>query len=114
MTGSKRLYPIAIVVPLLMVHHASAGVCAAKAVPVTVCALKTDGTRQTFDDSCQAQMVRHATILHRGKCVGGGACSDINKPVCATDPETHTPSSYANLCSAEHANAPFLHNGACH
>ena len=77
-----------------------------------VCALKRDGTRDTFPNACEARRAR-AKILHPGKCEGGPICPFIYLPVCAIDPATGKPRTYPNLCVAESDNARWIRNGDC-
>ena len=75
-----------------------------------VCALKRDGTRETFSNACFARRA-HARVLHAGDC-NGRICSFIFDPVCARDPQGFR-RTYSNLCIAENADAVFLRKGAC-
>jgi hypothetical protein len=84
-------------------------VCPKNILPV--CALNSDGTRATFNNSCEAERAG-ATVLHDGRC-HGTMCSMIVKPVCATDPKTGKERTYGNLCFAEHANAKYVRAGRC-
>ena len=86
----------------------AAGICPLVVLPV--CALKKDGTRETFANACFARRA-HARVLHAGDC-NGRICSFIYDPVCARDPQGFR-RTYSNLCIAENADAVFLRKGAC-
>jgi hypothetical protein len=77
-----------------------------------VCALKSDGTRATMNNQCEALRGR-AQVLHDGACEGGDMCAMLYKPVCGIVPATGEPHTYSNLCVAEHADAKIDHDGAC-
>ena len=66
-------------------------------------------------DLLQSRIARrhHATVLHRGKCIGGEFCNFIWMPVCAFNPFTQMKQTYPNLCVAEHDNAVWMSNGPC-
>ena len=87
---------------------AKIGICPRIFLPV--CALKPDGTRETFSNACVARSA-HARVLHSGKC-NGPICTFVFLPVCARDPQGF-PRTYPNFCVAENDNAVFLHKGAC-
>lgn len=86
----------------------AAGICPFIVAPV--CALKRDGTRETFSNACFARRA-HARVLHAGDCFGP-ICFFIYDPVCARDPRGF-PRTYSNLCVSENANAVFLRKGTC-
>ncbi len=89
---------------------ADAAICPRIFLPV--CALNPAGVRMTYANGCLARAA-HATILHRGKCIGGVFCPFIWQPVCAIDPFWKQKRTYPNLCVAEHDNAVWVHNGPC-
>ncbi len=102
-----------LIASLLLAGPASAAdemVCAMVKKPV--CALKSDGTRATFDNACQASRAQ-AKTLHDGACEGGDMCSMLYKPVCGLQPGSGNQHTYSSVCVAEHANAKIAHDGAC-
>jgi hypothetical protein len=84
------------------------GICPLVVLPV--CALKRDGTRETFSNACFARLA-HARVLHAGDCFGQ-FCFFIFEPVCARDPQGFR-RTYPNLCASEKADAVFLRKGEC-
>lgn len=76
-----------------------------------VCAFNKNGNRADYNNACEARRVG-ATILHEGKCLGP-ICEREWKPVCAINPLSHMPQTYASACFADLANAVFLRNGTC-
>ena len=76
-----------------------------------VCALKRDGTRDTFANACVARNAR-ARVLHDNPCARGPMCAFIYDPVCARDPRGIR-RTYGNLCMAENDNAVVLRKGRC-
>jgi hypothetical protein len=95
---------------LLVSPLAHAGMCPMIYKPV--CGLLPDGKRATFGNSCEAGNMK-ARILHQGACEAGTMCFEIYKPVCAINPATGKPKTYANSCFAEMANAVSVGDGAC-
>ena len=57
--------------------------------------------------------MKGSRVLHVGVCYRTSGCQKDLRPVCASDPRTHKPTTYGNLCAAEKANATFLSNGTC-
>lgn len=90
------------------IHRADAAVCSALNAPV--CALKKDGSKQTFTNAgCAA--TEGARVLHKNGC-SWVACVPWH-PVCAMDPATKKPATYSSLCSAEFYHATLLSDGKC-
>ena len=79
-------------------------------VSAPVCALKKDGSKQTFTNAgCAA--AEGARVLHKD------ACRYVTcvpwRSVCALDPATKKPTTYSSVCSAEYYHATVLSEGAC-
>ena len=97
----------------------SDGVLAAKARRVVmnqpVCGLRADGPR-TYDNSLAATR-DHARVMHVGGCEPFGCWSLMgvlrSEPMCGVNPLTHARMTYPNRCAAEHAQATWVHDGAC-
>jgi hypothetical protein len=94
---------------LLAPSPASAAIKICPAIFEPVCAVKRDGTRETFGNACLAKR-DHARILHTGRCFGP-ICAFFGE-VCARVPG-HRPQTFSSACTAEQANATVLHNGPC-
>ena len=98
---------------------ASDSVSAAKAHRVAmnqpVCGLRTDGPR-TYDNSYAAKR-DHARVMHVGGCNPLACAGWIgllpSEPLCGVNPLTHVRMTYPNKCAAEHAQAVWVHDGAC-
>ncbi|MBI3699425.1 MAG: hypothetical protein HY242_03130 [Afipia sp.] len=91
-------------------HRADAARSCSK-LNVPVCALKKDGSKQTFTNAgCAA--IEGAKVLHKDSC-SWFACVPYAKPVCGLDPTTRKPTKYASACSAEYYNAVVLSDRAC-
>ena len=79
-------------------------------VSAPVCALKKDGSKQTFTNAgCAA--AEGARVLHKDSC-RWVTCVPW-KSVCAIDPTTKKPTTYSSVCSAEYYHATVLSDGAC-
>ncbi len=90
------------------IQRADAAACSALNAPV--CALKKDGSKQTFTNAgCAA--AEGARVLHKDSC-RYVTCVPWH-PVCATDPTTRKPTTYSSLCSAEYYHATLLSEGKC-
>jgi hypothetical protein len=98
---------------------ASDNVLAAKAHRVAmnqpVCGLRADGPR-TYDNSSAAKRDK-ARVMHVGGC-NPIACAGLiglipSEPMCGINPLTHVRMTYPNKCAAEHAQAIWVHDGAC-
>lgn len=75
-----------------------------------VCALKKDGSKQTFTNaSCAA--IEGAKVLHKDACAWF-ACVP-GRTVCAIDPATRKPSTYNSMCTAEYYNAVIVSERMC-
>jgi hypothetical protein len=91
------------------IHRADAA-RACSQVSAPVCALKKDGSKQTFTNaSCAA--AEGARVLHKDSC-RWVTCVPWKK-VCALDPTTRKPTTYSSVCSAEYYHATVLSDGAC-
>ena len=97
----------------------SDSVLAAKAHRVVmnqpVCGLRADGPR-TYDNSSAAKRDK-ARVMHVGAC-NPIACAGViglvpSEPMCGVNPLTHARTTYPNKCAAEHAQAIWVHDGAC-
>ena len=97
----------------------SDGVLAAKvhrvAMNQPVCGLRADGPR-SYDNSSAAKRDK-ARVMHVGGC-NPIACAGLiglvpSDPMCGVNPLTHVRMTYPNKCAAEHAQAIFVHDGAC-
>ena len=94
----------------LGIHRAEAArVCSQVNIPV--CAIKKDGSRQTYTNASCAG-IDGAKVLHKDAC-HWFACVPWRTPVCALDPVTRKPTKYASACSAEYYNATLLSERAC-
>ena len=91
----------------LGIHRADAALVCSK-VNIPVCALKKDGSKQTFTSAG----IDGARVLHKDAC-HWFACVPWKTPVCALDPVTKKPVKYASACSAEYYNATLLGERAC-
>ena len=84
------------------------------AVNQPVCGLREDGPRSY--DSANAAKRDHARVVHIGECFPI-ACSWMGaiqaEPMCGVNPLTHVRMTYPSKCAAEHAQAIFVHDGAC-
>jgi hypothetical protein len=89
--------------------RAQASICTTDVIPV--CAVKKDGSRQTYSNACWAKL-DHARVLHPGMCLGPICIFNLN-PVCAIDPVKGYPRTYPSLCAAETANARWVRDGTC-
>jgi len=97
----------------------SDGALAAKvhrvAISQPVCALRADGPR-SYDSSYAAKR-DHARVMHVGGCNPVACAGWIglvpSEPMCGVNPLTHVRMTYPNKCAAEHAQAIFVHDGAC-
>ena len=87
----------------------AAGLC--NDVYLPVCAVKKDGTRQTYTNAGCAK-VDHAKVLHKDACYGP-ICALWWDPTCARDPHTGKAKTYSSPCAAENDNAPILALHAC-
>ncbi len=87
----------------------AARVCSQVNIPV--CALKKDGSKQTYTNAGCAG-IDGAKVLHKDAC-HWFACVPWRTPVCALDPVTKKPAKYASACSAEYYNAVLLGDRAC-
>ena len=80
-----------------------------------VCGLRTDGPR-TYDNSSEAKR-DHARVMHVGGCNPIGCASWMgiirSNPMCGINPLTHVRMTYPSECAAEHAEAIYVHQGAC-
>jgi hypothetical protein len=85
------------------------------AVNQPVCGLRADGPR-TYDNSYAARR-DHARVMHPGGCEPIMCWSWMgllrSEPICGVNPLTHVRMTYPNKCAAEHAQATWLHDGAC-
>jgi hypothetical protein len=86
----------------------AAGACSQVYSPV--CALKKDGTRQTYTNAGCAG-IDGAKVLHKDGC-SWFACVP-GHTVCAIDPATKKPTTYNSLCSAEFYNATVVGERMC-
>jgi hypothetical protein len=112
--GMKNVLLSAIAVCLVSMPLGTSQVRAAKVcsqVEMPVCAVKPDGSRQTYTNSGCAKADR-AHVLHKDACYGP-ICAMWFNPTCARDPGTHKPKLYPSACEAENANAPLLNPKAC-
>ena len=84
------------------------------AVNQPVCGLRADGPRSY--DNANAANRDHARVVHVGEC-SPIACSWMGaiqtEPMCGVNPLTHERTTYPSKCAAEHAQAIFVHDGAC-
>ena len=94
---------------LLPAQVQAAGFCPQVYLPV--CAVKKDGTRQTYTNAACARVDR-ARVLHKDPCYGP-ICIFLFDPTCARDPRTGRPKIYPSACAAENANATVLNPNAC-
>jgi hypothetical protein len=92
------------------IHRAEAA-RACSQVNIPVCAIKKDGSRQTYTNASCAG-IDGARVLHKEAC-HWFACIPWKTPVCALDPLTKKPARYASACSAEYYNAVLLGDRAC-
>ena len=80
-----------------------------------VCGLRSDGP-QTYDSSYAAKR-DHARVMHAGGCNPIGCASWLgvfrSNPMCGINPLTHVRMTYPSECAAEHAEAIYVHQGAC-
>ena len=80
-----------------------------------VCGLRSDGPR-TYDNSSAAAR-DHARVMHVGGCNPIGCASWMgilrSNPMCGINPLTHVRMTYPSECAAEHAEAIYVHDGAC-
>lgn len=80
-----------------------------------VCGLRADGPR-SYDSSSAAKR-DHARVMHVGGCEPVACAGWIgvlrSEPMCGVNPLTHARMTYPSKCAAEHAQAIFVHDGAC-
>lgn len=80
-----------------------------------VCGLRTDGPRSY--DNASAAKHDHARVMHVGGCNPIGCASWMgiirSNPMCGINPLTHVRMTYPSECAAEHAEAIYVHQGAC-
>ena len=100
---------VALAATTLGIHRADAArACSQLNAPV--CAVKKDGSKQTFTNaSCAA--VEGARVLHKDSC-RWVACVP-GRSVCAIDPTTRKPATYNSLCTAEYDLATVISEGKC-
>lgn len=80
-----------------------------------VCGLRADGP-QTYNSSRAARR-DHARVMHTGGCEPITCWSWMgllrSEPMCGINPLTRVRMTYPSKCAAEHAEAIWVHNGAC-
>ena len=96
----------------------SAGALAARAHPSAnqpVCGWREDGPR-TYENASLAAR-DHAHVIHLGACqpitCWSWAGVFRSGPMCGIDPLSKVRMTYPNICAAEHAQAIWVHEGAC-
>jgi len=91
--------------------HRTEAASSCSKINAPVCALKKDGSKQTFTNAnCAA--AEGAKVLHKDSC-NWFACVPYAKPVCGLDPTTRKPVKYASACSAEYYNAVIVGERMC-
>jgi hypothetical protein len=80
-----------------------------------VCGLRADGP-QTYDNAAAARR-DHARVVYMGGCETLSCWSWMgiirSEPMCGINPLTHVRMTYPNKCAAMHAEASWVHDGAC-
>jgi hypothetical protein len=102
----------------LLAGAAALSVSLSSAASATVCGIRADGPKNY--DTPRMAKADGARVMHPGECqsvtcTGWVAETTIlrSDTICGRDPLSHQLISYPNTCAEEHAQATWVHAGAC-